>query len=200
LLKFISLSAKYRWHFSWRNANIRLIHDEKKFYKIYCEEERGATTLSITSFNIMTERCYAESHFCWLLLMLFMLIVVMLSVVLLNVVMLSVVMQCCYAYCRYAEWCFGECCDDQNRYSSVLCQTFYPWYNLWVCSKLFQIVRLQTLQTRKHWIVYGMIIIILHTKNLTSWAPEWKGINRKQSTRWQHLSQLKDSAKFVWLL
>jgi hypothetical protein len=66
---------------------------KKKFYKIYCEEERGATTLSITSFNIMTERCYAESHFCWLSLMLFMLIVVMLSVVLLNVVMLSVVMQ-----------------------------------------------------------------------------------------------------------
>ncbi len=25
---------------------------------------------------------------------------------------------------------------------------------------------------------------------------EWKGINRKQSTRWQHLSQLKASAFF----
>jgi hypothetical protein len=25
---------------------------------------------------------------------------------------------------------------------------------------------------------------------------EWKGINRKQSTRWQHLSQLKASALF----
>jgi hypothetical protein len=27
-------------------------------------------------------------------------------------------------------------------------------------------------------------------------SKEWKGINRKQSTRWQHLSRLKASAFF----
>ncbi len=28
------------------------------------------------------------------------------------------------------------------------------------------------------------------------WAEQWKGINREQSTTWQHLSQLKASAFF----
>jgi hypothetical protein len=31
---------------------------------------------------------------------------------------------------------------------------------------------------------------------LTVLPQQWKGINRKQSTRWQHLSQLKASAFF----
>jgi hypothetical protein len=34
------------------------------------------------------------------------------------------------------------------------------------------------------------------SKNLSNFAAKWKEINRKQSTRWQHLSQLKASAFF----
>jgi hypothetical protein len=33
-------------------------------------------------------------------------------------------------------------------------------------------------------------------KTVTKGFVQWKGINRKQSTRWQHLSQLKASAFF----
>ncbi len=32
--------------------------------------------------------------------------------------------------------------------------------------------------------------------NRLKWLYQWKGINRKQSTRWQHLSRLKASAFF----